>query len=149
MPTKRKFTGRTFISCPRNGSSRRELSFHAHETEVQGANFHFMPTKWKFTGRTSISCARNGSSRHELSFHAHEAEVCGTNFHFRARESNNCPEFQENQSVCGSGALISGPAALRSVQRLPGLKALRGGFNGICLAAYFSWLFHTAEPSPA
>src|SRR5215468_1647784 len=59
-----------------------KLSFHRHEMEVRGTNFHFIGTKWKFAARTSISSARNGSSRHELPFHRHEMEVRGTNFHF-------------------------------------------------------------------
>src|SRR5215471_15235238 len=84
IATKWKFTVRTFISSPRNGSSRRELPFHRHETEVHGTNFHFIATKWKFMARTSISSPRNGSSRHELPFHRHEMEVHGANFHFIA-----------------------------------------------------------------
>src|SRR5215475_628101 len=75
IATKRKFTARTFISSPRNGSSRHELPFHPHEMEVHGANFHFIPTKRKFVARTFISSPRNGSSRHELPFHPHEMEV--------------------------------------------------------------------------
>src|SRR5262249_44400292 len=59
-----------------------ELSFHRHETEVRGANFHFIATKRKFAARTFISSPRNGSSRHELSFDRHETEVRGTNFRF-------------------------------------------------------------------
>src|SRR5215471_9318921 len=63
IATKWKFTARTFISSPRNGSSRHELSFHRHETEVHGTNFHFIATKRKFTARTSISSPRNGPDR--------------------------------------------------------------------------------------
>src|SRR5262249_14351989 len=80
----------------------RELSFHPHEIEVRGTNFHFILTKLKFAARTSVSSPRNGSSWRELSFHRHEMEVHGANFHFNKppRRLFHLPTVTNSKSNC-------------------------------------------------